>query len=182
MKTGLAGPIVRQSHRRPVGGLAKRDRRECLPRWTKARGASQTPSLYIVHFFIVHCSVAATQLRKSPQGFLLAGFINPGGDLLSRDLSSDYHRRSNVSLPGSEWDRVGPLGYDHQVSDALLRGLLPIWLSLALGWGMCFMCGLCVCCGGSRLTSAWQCVWVSKCCVSFLNQACVVQSLPPRVV
>ena len=60
-------------------------------------------------------------------------FINPGGDLLSRDLSSDYHRRSNVSLPGSEWDRVGPLGYDHQVSDALLRGLLPIWLSLALG-------------------------------------------------
>jgi len=74
------------------------------------------------------------------------------------------------------------LGYDHQVSDALLRGLLPIWLSLALGWGMCFMCGLCVCCGGSRLTSAWQCVWVSKCCVSFLNQAFVVQSLPPRVV
>ena len=97
---------------------------------------------------------------KSRKDFSLRLFINPGGDLLSRDLSSDYHRRSNVSLPGSEWDRVGPLGYDHQVSDALLRGLLPIWLSLALGWGMCFMCGLCVCCGGSRLTSAWQCVWV----------------------
>ena len=54
--------------------------------------------------------------RKSPQNFRSAGFINPGGYLLSRDLSSDYHRRSNVSLPGSEWDRVGPLGYDHQVS------------------------------------------------------------------
>ena len=55
---------------------------------------------------------------KSRKDFSLRLFINPGGDLLSRDLSSDYHRRSNVSLPGSEWDRVGPLGYDHQVSDA----------------------------------------------------------------
>ncbi|WP_417001643.1 hypothetical protein, partial [Akkermansia sp.] len=27
---------------------------------------------------------------------------NPGGDLLLRDLSSDYHWRGSVSLPGSE--------------------------------------------------------------------------------
>ena len=26
---------------------------------------------------------------------------NPGGDLLLRDLSSDYHWRGSVSLPGS---------------------------------------------------------------------------------
>ena len=42
--------------------------------------------------------------------------LSPGGYLLSRDLSSDYHRRADVSLPGSEWDRVGPSGYDHQAS------------------------------------------------------------------
>ena len=34
---------------------------------------------------------------------------NPGGDLLLRDLSSDYHWRGSVSPPGSERDRVGPL-------------------------------------------------------------------------
>ena len=48
--------------------------------------------------------------------FRIAGFIYPGSYLLSRDLSSDYHRRADVSLPGSEWDRVGPSGYDHQAS------------------------------------------------------------------
>ena len=45
--------------------------------------------------------------------------MSPGGYLLSRDLSSDYHRRADVSLPGSEWDRVGPSGYDHQASVSL---------------------------------------------------------------
>ena len=48
------------------------------------------------------------------------GCIDPGSYLLSRDLSSDYHRRANVSLPGSGWDRVGPLGCDHQASACLL--------------------------------------------------------------
>ena len=54
--------------------------------------------------------------------------MSPGGYLLSRDLSSDYHRRADVSLPGSEWDRVGPSGYDHQVarSFALYR-LLTVY-------------------------------------------------------
>ena len=42
--------------------------------------------------------------------------MSTGSYLLSRDLSSDYHRRADVSLPGSEWDRVGPSGYDHQVA------------------------------------------------------------------
>ena len=40
----------------------------------------------------------------------------PGGDLLSQDLSSQYHRRCSVSLPGSEWDRVVPLRSGHQRS------------------------------------------------------------------
>ena len=54
---------------------------------------------------------------EAPKPFRFRGFIYPGSYLLSRDLSSDYHRRADVSLPGSEWDRVGPSGYDHQVLD-----------------------------------------------------------------
>ena len=53
---------------------------------------------------------------EAPKPFRFRGFIYPGSYLLSRDLSSDYHRRADVSLPGSEWDRVGPSGYDHQAS------------------------------------------------------------------
>ena len=41
---------------------------------------------------------------------------NPGGDLLLRDLSSDYHWRGSVSLPGSERDRVGPRRSGHRAS------------------------------------------------------------------
>ena len=37
-----------------------------------------------------------------------------GDDLLSQDLSSHYHRRKGVSLPGSEWDRVVPPCSGHQ--------------------------------------------------------------------
>ena len=72
---------------------------------------------------------------EAPKPFRFRGFIYPGSYLLSRDLSSDYHRRADVSLPGSEWDRVGPSGYDHQAS-ALLRTLYFVlqfvWLSSAL--------------------------------------------------
>ena len=53
---------------------------------------------------------------KGRKVFSLRPLLSPGGYLLSRDLSSDYHRRADVSLPGSEWDRVGPSGYDHQAS------------------------------------------------------------------
>ena len=55
--------------------------------------------------------------------------MSPGGYLLSRDLSSNYHRRADVSLPGSEWDRVGPSGYDHQASGSFAC-CLP-------GFGLC---------------------------------------------
>ena len=53
--------------------------------------------------------------------------LSPGGYLLSRDLSSDYHRRADVSLPGSEWDRVGPSGYDHQVARSFAFLLLTVY-------------------------------------------------------
>jgi hypothetical protein len=33
--------------------------------------------------------------------------IGPGGDLLSRAETAEYHRRSELSLPCSEWERVG---------------------------------------------------------------------------
>ena len=55
---------------------------------------------------------AKTKKRPAPS-FEGAGQIT-GNDLLSRGLSPNYHRRGNVSLPGSEWDRVVPLRSGHQ--------------------------------------------------------------------
>ena len=40
--------------------------------------------------------------------------INSGNVLLSHNLEMHYHRGCSVSLPCSEWERVGPLRYDHQ--------------------------------------------------------------------
>ena len=65
-------------------------------------------------------------MQRTPPSVSLAGFVSPGGYLLSRDLSSDYHRRADVSLPGSEWDRVGPSGYDHQAASYLLYVVLRL--------------------------------------------------------
>ena len=64
--------------------------------------------------------------------------LSPGGYLLSRDLSSDYHRRADVSLPGSEWDRVGPSGYDHQASVSFLTACPGRHVCLL--WGSVFCC------------------------------------------
>ena len=80
--------------------------------------------------------------QRSPPSVSLAGFVIPGGYLLSRDLSSDYHRRADVSLPGSEWDRVGPSGYDHQVAGKCF--VLTYSLHRVSGWSCCRM--LCCCC------------------------------------
>ena len=80
--------------------------------------------------------------QRSPPSVSLAGFVFPGGYLLSRDLSSDYHRRADVSLPGSEWDRVGPSGYDHQVAGKCF--VLTYSLHRVSGWSCCRM--LCCCC------------------------------------
>ena len=101
---------------------------------------------------------------EAPKPFRFRGFIYPGSYLLSRDLSSDYHRRADVSLPGSEWDRVGPSGYDHQVSGSgFFFRFLPIWLSSALA-------GYCAVCAGCR---HWQQADIREACVFV-----VVHSLP----
>ena len=50
-----------------------------------------------------------------------AGHI-PGDDLLSQDLSSHYHWRCSVSLPGSEWDRVVPPRSGHQRAALFEKG------------------------------------------------------------
>ena len=78
---------------------------------------------------------AAPADEEAPKPFRFRGFIYPGSYLLSRDLSSDYHRRADVSLPGSEWDRVGPSGYDHQVSgsSSLCCSLLTLVIICACG-------------------------------------------------
>ena len=76
--------------------------------------------------------IASVVQWKAPQNFRSAGLVYPGSYLLSRDLSSDYHRRADVSLPGSEWVRVGPSGCDHQVSGSGAASL-PIWQSFLRG-------------------------------------------------
>ena len=84
---------------------------------------------------------AAPADEEAPKPFRFRGFIYPGSYLLSRDLSSDYHRRADVSLPGSEWDRVGPSGYDHQVSGSfsLLCSLLTSVIICACGLLCCVL-------------------------------------------
>lgn len=63
-----------------------------------------------------------TQIKKRARPrFLGAGHI-PGDDLLSQDLSSHYHRRCSVSLPGSEWDRVVPTRSGHQRAALIEKG------------------------------------------------------------
>jgi hypothetical protein len=52
--------------------------------------------------------------REPRLGFHRAGFINSGDVLLSHNLEMHYHWGCSVSLPCSEWERVGPLRYDHQ--------------------------------------------------------------------
>src|ERR1700722_9008120 len=51
---------------------------------------------------------------RNPPGFHRAGFINSGDVLLSHNLEMHYHWGCSVSLPCSEWERVGPLRSDHQ--------------------------------------------------------------------
>ena len=72
---------------------------------------------------------------------------NPGGDLLLRDLSSDYHWRGSVSLPGSERDRVGPLRSGHRASGGRVFHFLHPACPGALGglrggfFKGCWVCG-----------------------------------------
>src|SRR5436305_8781565 len=53
---------------------------------------------------------------KSPLAFSQRAFSS-GDVLLSHGLSPYYHRGCSVSLPCSEWERVGPLRYCHQSAE-----------------------------------------------------------------
>lgn len=67
--------------------------------------------------------IPAVQAYKSTTPASVGGMTGlkdiTGSVLLSHDLSSDYHRRYSVSLPCSEWERVGPLCHDHQTAVCL---------------------------------------------------------------
>ena len=68
-----------------------------------------------------------TGAQKTAPELLRRGGLDemPGGDLLSRGETPNYHRRWTFSLPSSEWNRVGPVRYCHQakkVARPLLRG------------------------------------------------------------
>ncbi len=86
--------------------------------------------------------------------------MSPGSYLLSRDLSSDYHRRADVSLPGSEWGRVGPSGCDHQAAKGMGGG--GGWVPLVSLFRLSGVRAAVLCGGGlgafwgGRLASAWQ--------------------------
>src|ERR1700682_2088180 len=55
-----------------------------------------------------------TQKAKHPLLVSQERVFSSGDVLLSHNLSSHYHWGCSVSLPCSEWERVGPLRYDHQ--------------------------------------------------------------------
>jgi hypothetical protein len=93
-------------------------------------------------------SEPVTLAKKEPGTHIAvdAGQI-PGGDLLSQDLSSQYHRRCSVSLPGSEWDRVVPPRSGHQraalVVDSSIQGRDSGCLR-HLGSSECLLCSVVV--------------------------------------
>jgi hypothetical protein len=57
-----------------------------------------------------------TQKLKCPMRLTHRAFSS-GDVLLSHGLSPYYHRGCSVSLPCSEWERVGPLRYCHQSAE-----------------------------------------------------------------
>src|SRR6266446_6902877 len=58
-------------------------------------------------------SLLVGRKTKCPMGLTHRAF-GSGDVLLSHGLSPYYHRGCSVSLPCSEWERVGPLRYCHQ--------------------------------------------------------------------
>src|SRR5688572_27472343 len=55
-----------------------------------------------------------TGAKKRPALCFLSAGRETGNVLLSHSLAPHYHRGCSVSLPCSEWERVGPLRWDHQ--------------------------------------------------------------------
>src|SRR5438876_6987189 len=67
------------------------------------------------------CGVPPRRARvggtKKKPSTLTSKVLGSGDVLLSRGLSPYYHRGCSVSLPCSEWERVGPLRYCHQSAE-----------------------------------------------------------------
>jgi hypothetical protein len=61
-------------------------------------------------------SSPAVDEKKKPST-LTSKVLGSGDVLLSHGLSPYYHRGCSVSLPCSEWERVGPLRYCHQSAE-----------------------------------------------------------------
>jgi hypothetical protein len=111
----------------------------------------------------------APRAKKEPASLIAEGDGQiPGGDLLSQDLSSQYHRRCGVSLPGSEWDRVVPPRSGHQRATLFVQGWVSNgrsgFQSLASRHGSAGSTGHCLSIAGHwlvanvhrSLTSAWS--------------------------
>src|SRR5580765_6866397 len=62
---------------------------------------------------------------KRPADLATCWALYSGDVLLSHGLSPYYHRGCSVSLPCSEWERVGPLRYCHQRSEPDWRFAAP---------------------------------------------------------
>ena len=88
----------------------------CMGSWgtTGLRDPQVTPQNHAHPSTIAGSKIVPSGQKKSPASSLNEAGHRPGGDLLSQDLSSHYHRRCSVSLPGSEWDRVVPPRSGHQ--------------------------------------------------------------------
>ena len=61
--------------------------------------------------------------EASPTDLSICRARETGDVLLSHTLEMHYHRGCSVSLPCSEWERVGPLRYDHQKDDLTRDGV-----------------------------------------------------------
>src|SRR5437667_2822151 len=58
---------------------------------------------------------------KRPAHLATRWALCSGDVLLSHGLSPYYHRGCSVSLPCSEWERVGPLRYCHQKRELMVE-------------------------------------------------------------
>src|SRR5207245_6225707 len=64
-----------------------------------------------------HVLCSSRRRKKNTRRSFDLRVLCSGDVLLSHGLSPYYHRGCSVSLPCSEWERVGPLRYCHQRSE-----------------------------------------------------------------
>src|ERR1700730_5025334 len=59
--------------------------------------------------------------KQKPRDLFPSAGLCSGDVLLSHSLSPYYHRGCSVSLPGAEWERVGPPRYCHQRGELIVE-------------------------------------------------------------